>query len=308
MVNTPVLYITFARPEYASQSFAAIKKAQPKKLYFYSNKARKDRPDEIRRNEEVRSYVQQIDWDCEVKTWFRDEYVDIYTSLWGAMDWLFDNEPMGIVLEEDCVASGAFFDYCDQLLPKYMDEKRVWIISGDNYTPEANPRDLDYFFVHSAHIYGWASWANRWHSLDRKMERWNELSLCKRIRYNGSLLQTFWGWYRMRNIHKNIDTKNPWDFIFSFNKILNDGLGIIPKKNLVSDIGTYGVHHTAITSTTTDADLINEDVSFPIVNEPKEIRREKHYDSFSFYHHDFYPTIKRKWRKLLQMMHITQLK
>ena len=26
MVETPVLYITFARPEYASQSFAAIKK------------------------------------------------------------------------------------------------------------------------------------------------------------------------------------------------------------------------------------------------------------------------------------------
>lgn len=308
MVNTPVLYITFARPEYASQSFAAIKRARPKKLYFYSNKARADKPDEIRRNEEVRSYVKQIDWDCEVKTWLRDEYVDIYTSLWGAMDWLFDNEPMGIVLEEDCVASGAFFDYCDQLLPKFKDEKRVWIISGDNYTPEANPKDLDYFFVHSAHIYGWASWADRWHSLDRRLERWNEVTLSKRIRYKGSLLQTFWGWYRLRNVYKNIDTKAPWDFIFSFNKMLNEGLGIIPKKNLVSDIGTYGVHHTAITSTTTDANLINEDVSFPIVDEPKEIIRDKHYDSYSFYHHDFYPTIRRKWRKLLQMMHITKLK
>ena len=306
MVESPVLYITFARPEYASQSFAAIKKAQPKKLYFYSNTARCNRPDEILRNDEVRSYVQQIDWDCEVKTWFRDEYVDIYTSLWGAMDWLFDNEPMGIVLEEDCVASGAFFDYCDQLLPKYKDEKKVWIISGDNYTPEANPKDLDYFFVHSAHIYGWASWTDRWHSLDRKMERWNEVSLWKRIRYNGSLLQTFWGWYRMRSIHKNIDIKNPWDFIFSFNKILNDGLGIIPKKNLVSDIGTYGVHHTAITSTTTDANLINEDKSFPIVNEPKEIIRDEHYDCYCFYHHDFYPTIRRKLRKILQKMHITK--
>ena len=116
MVDTPVLYITFARPEYASQSFAAIKKAQPKKLYFYSNKARTDRPDEVARNEEVRSYVKQIDWDCEVKTWFREDYVDVYTSLWGAIDWLFDNEEKGIIIEEDVVASLTFYSFVDQII------------------------------------------------------------------------------------------------------------------------------------------------------------------------------------------------
>lgn len=108
MVETPVLYITFARPEYASQSFAAIKAAKPKKLYFYSNKARDDKPDEVKRNLEIRSYISQINWECEVITWFREEYVDVYTSLWGAIDWLFDNEERGIVIEEDCKASRAF--------------------------------------------------------------------------------------------------------------------------------------------------------------------------------------------------------
>lgn len=301
MVNTPVLYITFARPEYASQSFAAIKKAQPKKLYFYSNKARADKTDEVRRNEEVRSYIKQIDWDCEVKTWFREEYVDIYTSLWGAMDWLFDNEPMGIVLEEDCVASGAFFHYCDQLLPKYKDEKRIWIISGDNFTPQANPKDLDYFFAHSAHIYGWASWADRWKSLDRKLERWNEVTFFKRLKYSsGSLLRTLWGYYRMNAVYKQIDTKNPWDFIFSFNKMLNDGLGIVPKVNLVTDIGTYGVHHNENTGCVEEKHLIYEGDSFPITHEPNAIKQDTHYDRYCFYHHDFLPTLRRKWQLLLK--------
>ena len=49
-------------------------------LYFYSNKAREDGPDEVRRNELIRSWVNEIDWDCDLHTFFRDEYVDQYTS------------------------------------------------------------------------------------------------------------------------------------------------------------------------------------------------------------------------------------
>lgn len=53
-MDTAVLFETFARPQYARQVFDQIKKAKPKKLYFYSNKARVDRPDEVRNNEEIR--------------------------------------------------------------------------------------------------------------------------------------------------------------------------------------------------------------------------------------------------------------
>lgn len=107
-MDTAVLFETFARPQYARQVFDQIKKAKPKKLYFYSNKARVDRPDEVRNNEEIRSWVKEIDWDCELHTFFREEYVDVYTSVQGAMDWVFENEEQAIVLEDDCVPSVAF--------------------------------------------------------------------------------------------------------------------------------------------------------------------------------------------------------
>ena len=42
-MDTAVLVETFARPQYARQVFDQIKKAKPKKLYFYANKARVDR-------------------------------------------------------------------------------------------------------------------------------------------------------------------------------------------------------------------------------------------------------------------------
>lgn len=245
MVEVPVLYITFCRPEYARHSFDAIKKAQPRKLYFYSNKAREDRPDEVRRNEEVRSFVNEINWDCEVKTWFRDEYVDIYTSLWGAMDWLFDNEEKGIVLEEDCVASLPFFTYCEKMLNYFQDDNRVSIISGNNRYPEYNPEGVDYFLSKFIDIYGWATWADRWHALDRNMKLWPRVRL-KVYQHYHNLRQTIWYLFWWERMYRKIDTYNPWDSINSYNRCKNKTFGIIPLCNLVIDIGRYGAHHKMV--------------------------------------------------------------
>ena len=195
MVETPVLYITFARPEYARQSFAAIKKAQPKKLYFYSNKARADKLDEVARNEEVRSYIKEIDWDCELKTWFREDYVDVYTSLWGAIDWIFDNEEKAIIIEEDVVASLAFFDYVDKIIDQFSYNSNLWMISGNNCTPEYNPKGVSYWGSKFIHIFGWASWASRWKKLDRKMDCWEDLK--KSVEY-----KRYWNNWLMAKIQQ----------------------------------------------------------------------------------------------------------
>ena len=40
--ESAVLFITFARPEYAEQSFNAICMAKPRYLYFYNNAPRKE--------------------------------------------------------------------------------------------------------------------------------------------------------------------------------------------------------------------------------------------------------------------------
>ena len=52
MVKSPILFITFVRPEYARYSWNAIKEAKPEKLYFYSNKGRIDKEGEIEKNNE----------------------------------------------------------------------------------------------------------------------------------------------------------------------------------------------------------------------------------------------------------------
>ena len=243
MVESPVLYVTFARPEYASESFAAIKAAKPKKLYFYSNKARGDKPDEVRRNQEVRLLANKIDWNCELKVWFREEYVDVFTSLWGAIDWIFENEKNAIIIEEDVVASLAFFDYMDKMLLKYSNNDKVWMVSGNNAMPQYNPQDLSYFPTRFPDIYGWGSWQSKWKKLDKKLTFWPKFRNSQQYsNYYDSYLQRWFNKYYFNQVYNNISTYNPWDFIVICNMVWNNSYCLIPNKNLSQDIGIFGTN------------------------------------------------------------------
>ena len=70
MVETPVLFVTFVRPDYARQTWEGIKATKPKTLYFYSNKGRAEKEGEVERNNEIRSYINEIDWDCDLHIFF----------------------------------------------------------------------------------------------------------------------------------------------------------------------------------------------------------------------------------------------
>ena len=89
MVNHPVLFETFVRVETARQVWEQIKKAQPSKLYFYSNKGRAEIPGEIERNNQIRSFIDEIDWECDLHTFFREECVDVYSSFMSSKKWIF---------------------------------------------------------------------------------------------------------------------------------------------------------------------------------------------------------------------------
>lgn len=301
MIEIPVLLVTFSRPEYARQTFNAIKQARPKKFYFYSNKARIDYPDELERNNQVRALVKEIDWDCELKTFFREEYVDIYTSLWGAFDWIFDNEDQAIILEEDCVPSLAFFDFCEQLLPKYKNDWRIWLISGDNFFESYNPNGYDYIFSRYPFQYGWASWKSRWEKIERDNIPWPEM---KRYYLNHQLYalskrKTTFLTKRIEKIFQFLQKNPAWDYTLGFTLMKEGGFGIIPSMNLVSNIGYFGVHNKGGKSIVHNRKTTVVD-TYIINNEPPFVVPDYKYDQY-FFEHMFYRrslNLIRTWREM----------
>jgi hypothetical protein len=108
--NIPILFMVFNRLDTTYKVFEQLRKIAPQKLYIASDGPRNNRENEKERVEAVREYVlKSIDWDCEVKTLFREENLGCGKAVSGAITWFFENEEMGIILEDDCLPSISFF-------------------------------------------------------------------------------------------------------------------------------------------------------------------------------------------------------
>lgn len=263
-MEAAVLYITFARPEYARLSFEGIKRIKPKKLYFYSNKARSDRFEEVEKNNEIRNYVHEVDWDCELKTFFRDDYVDVYTSLLSAFSWAFSHEEKVITAEEDVVLTPAFWSYCNALLDKYQNDSRIWMISGDNYADGYNPKGTDYHFSTYCLSHGWGTWRDRWEKIN-----WDKLDVDAIISnkilegYFHSKKEILFHKKRLKHDEQFVNSTKCWDYFFFYTGVMNGALSIIPAYHLIKNVGKDGVH-----SKSRIKDVAYQDVSWKKDNYP----------------------------------------
>ena len=278
MFETPILFQTFARVEYARKVWESIKDIKPRKLYFYSNKGRAEKAGEIERNEEIRSWVKEIDWDCELHTWFREECVDVYTSLKGATSWLFEHEEQGIILEDDIVPTRAFYSFVEQMLNKFKNNKNVWYVSGDNFY-DLNPSGTDYIFSRYHWMYGWATWRDRWNSI-----KWGDFDLQK-ILDNKVCYELYKTKQQARNRENQILSfremllkTNDWDYAFGLTVDYNKGVGVFPKKHLIHNIGLSGENHAKPIKTFVNIEPTYKDDTYIIINEPKEVEADIEFD------------------------------
>lgn len=235
VLDTPVLFLIFNRPLETKQVFEEIRKAKPTRIYIAADGARDGCPDDFDLCEEARSICEQVDWDCKLQTLFRDTNIGCMRAVIESIDWFFDNESMGIILEDDCVPNQSFFSYASGALKKFWDDARVWHICGNNF--HADPkifRGSDYGFSPLSQVWGWATWGDRWKKAE--FNPW----------YLGELVEKEWNHWRFSENAKKIklhdlevvkEKASTWDFMWQINVLCHDGLAVYPKVNLISNIG-----------------------------------------------------------------------
>lgn len=274
-LDTPVLFIIFNRPELTEKVFSAIKKAKPARLYVAADGPRKDKnEDDICMKS--RSIVEKVNWPCEVKTLFREENLGCGLGPKCAIDWFFDNEEKGIILEDDCLPSVSFFKFCSQLLEKFRNDTRIMHISGSNfqygYIPDP---DYSYYYSYFSHEWGWASWRRAWKLYDFNISTYPEI---KRKGYLDNYFSSYFEKkYRLSKTDRTRNSANVnwWDYQWDYTKFINSGLSIIPNNNLVANIG-FGSQatHTKSTNDVREKNYANE-LAFPLVHPPFMIRHSK---------------------------------
>jgi len=235
-VQSPVLFLIFNRPDKTKQVFEAIRQAQPSKLFVAADGPRKSKNGEQELCEQTREIINAIDWQCELKTLYREENLGCKLAVSSAINWFFENVEEGIILEDDCLPNQSFFHFCERMLSEYKDDQRIMHIGGSNFQDGIKRGDASYYFSSMFHIWGWATWRRAWKQYDIEMSGLNTL-LNKEFfdaLFNKRSHQEIWK--RMFNAVES-GKSNTWDYQWTLNCWLNNGLSIIPNTNLVSNIG-----------------------------------------------------------------------
>jgi len=284
-LETAVLFLVFNRLDTVKQVFKEIRRAKPPRIYIAADGARDFVEGESEKVNAVRDHIiNNIDWKCDVKTLFRDKNLGCKIAVSSAISWFFENEEMGIILEDDCFPSQSFFWYCEELLEKYKNNNRVMHIAGMTYVEHPhNINNYSYHFARVGGIWGWASWKRAWDLYEIEMESYPQ---AKEEKIFDDL---FVGEKEMKNLYLNWFDKaygntHTWDFQWTYTKIINNSINIMPARNLVKNIG-HGSEDA--THTVTDAGIYSsielKELVFPLIH-PKffVIDRLFNYINFKF--------------------------
>lgn len=162
--------MAFNRPDHLRVLLERLREVRPTSVYFAVDGARVERPEEEAKVQQCRALIHDIDWIPNKRILFQDLNLGCGLGVSTAISWFFTEVEAGIILEDDIIPDPSFFPYCSELLERYRDHPQVFAISGCNFVPSSHQSrpELPYRFSQIPHIWGWATWRDRWqhHQLD----------------------------------------------------------------------------------------------------------------------------------------------
>jgi len=118
--HTPILFITFNRPDHTRRVFDVIRQQRPGVLYIFQDAPREKNLSDVEKCKEVRAIFEKgIDWECNLQTYYAKSNLGCGKGPATAISWFFEQLEQGIILEDDCLPHTDFFPYCEELLEKY---------------------------------------------------------------------------------------------------------------------------------------------------------------------------------------------
>ena len=233
MFNTPILFLIFNRPEVTFAVFEQIQKIQPKYLFIAADGPRNYKENELCKA--TRDVVQKIDWDCELKTLFRNENLGCAKNVSSAIKWFFDHVEKGIILEDDCYPDLSFFSFCEELLNYYDNNDRIMAISGFNAQLGIKRTKHSYFFAEIPLVWGWATWRKAWQHF-----QYNVPYIDNEVFSN--LAKKPWQKVILDTFENKIDS---WAYRWIYSFFKNKYICVYPTVSLVRNIGiNYNATHT----------------------------------------------------------------
>jgi hypothetical protein len=233
----PVVIMIFNRPGHTLKVFKQIRKVRPQKLYVISDGARESVETDQENVIQCRNIVSNIDWPCKVINICSHKNLGCKKRVITGLNEVFAEEENAIILEDDCVPTQKFFEFCDWGLMHYKNEEQVGIISGSNlldYLGESSSARAGFSMY--INCLGWATWRRTW-------EKFDPLFSLQELRMQGKKIlqktplspfqRMFWSGVFRHAIY----SQTIWDFYLQYAFFKHGMLSVYPIANLVENIG-----------------------------------------------------------------------
>ena len=241
--KTGVAIIFFNRPSYVEKVFKAVAMVKPKNLFLIQDGCRNEKDEE--KVQQCRQIVDQINWDCNVYRNYSNANLGCGKRMYTGISWVFEHIERAIILEDDCVPNIDFFRFCEEMLDRYESDKRILMVSGLNLF-EKDYNDYDYFYAINGPIWGWATWKRAWSMYDYTVDKINNLEIEKaiyRMEPKSVAKKDIKQWKATNQKAVKGEKLSFWAHQWRLVKFIENNLCIIPKVNLISNIGDDEATH-----------------------------------------------------------------
>ncbi|WP_440915362.1 glycosyltransferase family A protein [Candidatus Pelagibacter sp.] len=278
--NIPILILGYNRPTHIKKLIISLRNIKPKKIYICLDGSKKNIED-IKKCNLVKKEINKINWKCVVKKKYNNLNLGCKLSVGKGIEWFFSNNKFGIILEDDCIPNRSFFHFCLLMNKLYKNNKKIFSISGSNFYN--GKIDNDYYFSKYPHCWGWATWSRAWKHYDKNLKFWPKWKKTKNWNsFHSNLIEKNY-WEKIFNKVKSGEIDS-WAYIWTFSVWRKRGLTIIPKKNLIKNIG-FDINATNSLKEEKKHLKVSSLNFNKSVKKPKILKALKTNDSFVFENH-----------------------
>jgi len=269
-MKTPIILIIYHRQKLVKNLIDSLRKIKPSKIYVVADgpKNKKD----LKLCLATRKHINSIDWPCKIYKKYSKTNKGLRNNVVSGLNWAFKKENKAIILEDDLVIDPSFFKFCEKLLIKYAKNKRIISIAGNNFQFGKNPIKESYYFSRYVHSWGWATWKRAWKLFDDEMSDWPKLRKNNWLNkvFQSRVAGLFWKKIFDMTFNNEVDS---WAYRWTYTSFLHNKLTIIPKNNLVSNVG-YGKNATHTKQKGRNLDMPLRNIDFPLIH-PSKVKINK---------------------------------
>ncbi|MFT3782543.1 MAG: glycosyltransferase family A protein [Nibricoccus sp.] len=274
-MQSPVVMIVFNRPDLARRVFERVRAARPPKLIVVCDGPRASKPTDAERVAAVRDIFERIDWPCDVIREYADSNLGCMDRVHTGINRAFAEVEEAVILEDDCLPDPSFFRFCDEMLQRFRDDPRVMNVGGTNFLAPYVDTSDSYWFSRHPWTWGWATWRRAWDLYDFHYNDWETGQSALRASYASAWERQYWI-STLDAARRNPRAANTWDFQWNFTCRINGGLSIVPRNNLVSNLG-FGSDPTHTAGDMSRLAVETQPLEFPLQH-PEGIEVDRYRD------------------------------